>query len=113
MYDFDVEGGESVRQVFDRMKAAVAAIAAENHGRTIAVVSHGCAIRTYLCHAMGVPLEQLKDVGWSDNTAVSLVEYDDSLQPRIIFRNSNDHLTDELSTLSHSAWCKDELSENR
>ncbi len=111
MYDFEIENGESVRQVYERMKAAVTAIAAENHGRTIAVVSHGCALRTYLCYAMGMPIERLKDVGWSDNTAVSLVEYDDNLVPKIIFRNNNDHLTDELSTLSHSAWCKKELDE--
>ena len=29
----------------------------------------------------------------------------------IIFRNNNDHLTDELSTLAHSAWCKKEMDE--
>ncbi len=111
MYDFEIENGESVRQVYERMKSAVTAIAKENHGRTIAVVSHGCAIRTYLCYAMGMSIEQLKEVGWSDNTAVSLVEYDDSLVPKIVFRNDNTHLTEELSTLSHSAWCKKEMDE--
>ncbi|MBP1560891.1 MAG: histidine phosphatase family protein [Oscillospiraceae bacterium] len=106
MYDFYTEKGEKMTEVFERMKTAVADIAAQNVGKTIAVVSHGCALRNYLCYAMGNPIERLKDVGWSDNTAVSLVEYDESLTPHIIFRNNNDHLTSELSTLSHSAWCK-------
>ncbi|MDE5858882.1 MAG: histidine phosphatase family protein [Oscillospiraceae bacterium] len=106
MYDFYTKDGEKMTEVFERMKNTVSNIAAENVGRTIAVVSHGCALRNYLCYANGDSIEHLKDVGWSDNTAVSLVEYDDALNPKIIFKNSNEHLTGELSTLSHSQWCK-------
>lgn len=104
--DFYIKGGEKMTEVFTRMKAAVTDIASQNQGRTIAVVSHGCALRNYLCFAMGKPIEGYKDVGWSDNTAVSLVEYDDELNPRIIFKNCNDHLTGELSTLSRSKWSR-------
>lgn len=109
MQDFYIENGEKMTEVFERMKNAVTDIAAQNHGRTIAVVSHGCALRNYLCYAMGKPIDCLKEVGWSDNTAVSLVEYDDNLVPKIIFRNSNEHLSAELSTLAHSAWCRAEV----
>lgn len=104
MEAFCIAEGEKMTEVFERMKAAVGKIATENQGRTIAVVSHGCALRNYLCHAMGRPISALKDVGWSDNTAVSLVEYDENNVPKIIFKNSNDHLTEELSTLSGSKW---------
>lgn len=103
MQDFYVADGERMTEVFERMKNAVNRIAAENDGRTIAVVSHGCALRNFLCYAMGKPISALKDVGWSDNTAVSLVEYENGV-PKIIFKNSNDHLTGELSTLSKSKW---------
>ena len=103
MQDFYVADGERMTEVFERMKNAVDKIAAENDGRTIAVVSHGCALRNFLCYAMGKPISALKDVGWSDNTAVSLVEYENGV-PKIIFKNSNDHLTGELSTLSKSKW---------
>lgn len=106
MEDFYIEGGEKMTEVFERMKKAVGKIAAENQGRTIAVVSHGCALRNYLCYAAGDSIEHLKDVGWSDNTAISLVEYDDDLTPKIIFKNDGRHLTDDLSTLAHSDWCK-------
>lgn len=106
MEDFYIEGGERMTEVFARMRETVDRIAAENEGRTIAVVSHGCALRNFLCYCMGRPISGLKDVGWSDNTAVSLVEYDDNMRPRIIFKNSNDHLPKELSTLSGSKWSR-------
>ncbi|MCM1578930.1 MAG: bifunctional histidine phosphatase family protein/GNAT family N-acetyltransferase [Ruminococcus sp.] len=109
MEDFYIEGGEKMTEVFERMKRTMDKIVRENScpgGMTIAVVSHGCALRNYLCYCMGRPISSLKDVGWSDNTAVSLVEYDDSLTPKIIFKNSNDHLPPKLSTLSKSKWSK-------
>lgn len=105
MEDFYIEGGEKMTEVFARMKKTVDKIAAENDGKTIAVVSHGCALRNFLCYAMGRPISSLKDVGWSDNTAVSLVEYE-SGAPKIIFKNSNEHLPAELSTLSRSKWSR-------
>ncbi len=103
MENFYIADGEKMTEVFERMKNTVNKIAAENDGRTIAVVSHGCALRNFLCYAMGRPISALKDVGWSDNTAVSLVEYENGV-PKIIFKNNNDHLTEELSTLSKSKW---------
>lgn len=103
MEEFYIEDGEKMTEVFDRMKSAMDRIAAENEGKTIAVVSHGCALRNFLCYAMGKPISALKDVGWSDNTAVSLVEYESGV-PKIIFKNNNEHLPDELSTLSRSRW---------
>lgn len=106
MEDFYIEGGEKMTEVFARMKQTMDKIARENPGRTVAVVSHGCSLRNYLCHCMGRPISALKDVGWSDNTAVSLIEYDDNFTPRIIFKNSNEHLPPELSTLSASKWSK-------
>ena len=50
--------------------------------------------------------ENYADPGWSDNTAVSLIEYDDELMPHIIFKNDSSHLKDGLSTLAVSKWCK-------
>ena len=45
-----VEGAETPRQVLDRVLAAVRQIAGENEGKTVAVVSHGYAIRLLLAH---------------------------------------------------------------
>ena len=106
---FAAPNGESTRQVYERMKAAMKRIASENQGRTIAVVSHGMAIKAYLNCAEGREWDNYSDPGWADNTAVSLIEYSDKLIPRIIYKNDCSHLTEGLSTLAVSNWCKDEL----
>ncbi len=103
---FKAPHGESTRQVYDRMKLAMRNIAAENNGKIIAVISHGMAIKAYLNYADGREWENYADPGWSDNTAVSLIEYDDELMPHIIFKNDSSHLKDGLSTLAVSKWCK-------
>lgn len=106
---FAAPNGESTKQVYDRMKAAMRRIASENEGKTIAVVSHGMAIKAYLNCAEGREWENYADPGWADNTAVSLIEYDDKLIPKIIFKNDGSHLDGGLSTLAVSKWCSDEL----
>lgn len=104
---FAAPNGESTLQVYDRMKEAMRKIAHENRGKTVAVVSHGMAIKAYLNYAEGREWENYEDPGWSDNTAVSLVEYSDDLVPRIIIKNDISHLDGDLSTLAMSNWCKE------
>ena len=98
--------GESMRAVYERMSAAVDAIARENAGKTAVVVSHGGAIRNYLCHAYGWPHERLCDVGWEENTAVSLVEYNEAFCPNVVYHNDASHLTAEQCTVLHQDWSK-------
>ena len=106
MHEFHITDGESMTEVFERMKNTVAEIVGQNIGRKIVIVSHGCAIRNYLCYANGDGIEGIDKVGWADNTAVSMIEYDEELNPSVIYKNNAEHLSNELSTLAHSAWCK-------
>ncbi len=103
---FAAPEGESTKQVYDRMICAMRRIAKENQGKTIAVISHGMAIKAYLNYASGREWENYADPGWADNTAVSLIEYDDAFIPHIIFKNDSTHLSDGLSTLAVSHWCR-------
>lgn len=103
---FQAPCGESTAQVYDRMRSAVDRIAEENFGKTVAVVSHGMAIKAYLNYADGRSWDNYADPGWADNTAVSLIEYDDDMIPHIVYKNDASHLGAELSTLAFSAWCK-------
>lgn len=103
--NFQAPEGESTAQVYDRMSAAINRIARQNEGKTIAVVSHGMAIKAYLTYADGIRWRDYKDMDWADNTAVSLIEYENSV-PKIIFKNDSSHLPQKLSTLAVSAWCK-------
>lgn len=94
---FRAEGGESMREVYDRVWAAALDIAGANRGKTVCVVSHGCAIRNLLCHAMGWPVDRIGEVGWCDNTAVSVVNFDDGPKTKVVKMNDASHLPGEYS----------------
>ena len=83
-YDFAPKNGEPMRHVYERMKHAVLEIVEKNQGKQICITSHGCAIRNFLCWAMGKPIEQINEVDWCDNTAVSIIDFDDAFNPTVV-----------------------------
>ncbi len=100
-----VEGAESFAVVRDRMLAAVRQMAAENPGKTVAATSHGAALRTLLGTLEGKSLEEIGATGHGDNTAVSLLEVEgDTI--RVVFRDDNSHVPEELSTFRRQSWYK-------
>ena len=86
-----IEGAETPGQVLDRMLVAVRKIAAENEGRTVAVFSHGYAIRVLLAHLQGYSMEEAGQTPHGDNTAVSMLEAEGGTL-RVVFRDDNSHL---------------------
>ena len=107
IWDFQAPNGERMAEVFQRMAEAVTRIAAENPGKTIAVCSHGCAIRNFLCFAEFGDITRLNDVGWADNTAVSRAEYDPETGWRLLMKNSVSHLPKALLAADNPAWAAD------
>lgn len=89
---WSIPGAETPAQVLARVRAAVESIARENPGKTLALFSHGYAIRLLLANLQGI---SLRDTGekspTGDNTAVSLLEWDGA-RLRVIFMNDNSHL---------------------
>lgn len=104
---WQVEGCETAAQVLDRFLAALRRISRENDGKTVAVFSHGAAMRIVLGTLQGLRTDQLGDTPHGDNTAVSLLEGDgDTL--RVIWRDDNQHLLEAgLSTFAGQSWWKD------
>lgn len=88
---WQIEGAESMAAVRDRMLSAIQEIGAANGGKTVAVFSHGCALRLLLGTLQGCTLETMGDTPHGDNTAVSLVEYDQG-KLRVVFRDDASHL---------------------
>ncbi|MEG1592990.1 MAG: bifunctional histidine phosphatase family protein/GNAT family N-acetyltransferase [Oscillibacter sp.] len=84
-------GAETIEQVRDRVLAAVREIAGANQGKTVAIFSHGCAIRLLLATLQGYSLEDLGETPHGDNTAVSLIQAEGE-DLRVIFRDDNTHL---------------------
>ena len=97
-----------MQQVRERIVSAVHRIAAENQGKTIGVVAHGCVIKNYICYAKGLPLEKLGSIDWGENTAISKVDFDESGLPYLDFYNDYSHLPDELTTLAKQTWWKEQ-----
>lgn len=93
--DADIEGGEPMRVSYERIWNAVLSIVRENRGKTIAAATHGGVTRLLLCRLIYGDIGRLKDTGWTDNTAVTLLEFDDELNPTIVFKNDASHVPEE------------------
>ena len=92
---FKAPGGESVREVYERIKRAVIRIVSENNGKTVGIVSHGGAIYTLLAFAYGVsPDELTQNPFWCENTAISRVNFING-KPAPIFMNDTNHINDD------------------
>lgn len=67
-------GGDSVYQLYARVKNAFEAIIEENRGKTVLVASHATPIRLMLTLFKGLPIEQANDVPWPENASVTVVD---------------------------------------
>ncbi len=85
-----IPGGETFREVKERAAGAVARLVARHPGETIAVVSHGGAIRTIICAALDIHLNHVWDIR-QDNTAVNILEYH-SQRAILTLLNDSHHL---------------------
>ncbi len=86
-------GGESVKEVYARVKHALFRIAEENDGKTVMIASHWTPIYCAFCMATGTPIEEIRTLPMPLNCAISLFTYENnSLAP--IYLNDDAHLTD-------------------
>lgn len=101
---FHCPGSETFSQVRERVSRAILSIARENSGKTVAVFSHGVAIRNALANFLGYPVQATKEnVLHGDNTAVALLEVEND-KVRVIYYNDNSHLSEEISTFARQQW---------
>lgn len=99
-HEFFVRGGERMAHVYERIGRAMQAISRENPGRSVAVVSHGCALRNYLCRVHGFSIEDLRQVPWMEHTGITRVDIREDGIPRLVFENDFRHLDETMTTLS-------------
>lgn len=98
MQDFQAPNGDAMTEVYDRMRGIMQKIADEKPGKTVAVFTHGCALRNFLGFVESGSIAGLPAVGWGDNTAVSLVEYDTGSGWKLIYKNDSSHLPQNAHT---------------
>lgn len=98
---------ETFEECTARMVSAVTDIARKNDGKTVAVVSHGMAIRSLLASILGVASRDIPSLPHGDNTAVSRLCFDNGVFT-VEYYNDNSHLPAELSTFARQSWWKKE-----
>lgn len=95
-HDFYPENGEAMADAYDRIWNTVLNIAKKNKGKNIAITTHGGVTRCLICRLLFGDKTQLKNTAWSDNTAVSLIEFDNDFNPSVVFYNDSSHLPEHL-----------------
>lgn len=88
-----------------RVTGAIADIARENDGKTLAVVSHGMAIRSFLSGVLDLPSERIGEVLHGDNACVAKLTFENE-KFHIDYYNDNSHIPEELSTFARQGWWK-------
>ncbi|AEV68965.1 histidine phosphatase family protein [Acetivibrio clariflavus] len=98
--------GETMKEFQERLINEVMYIINNNKGKNVCIVTHGTAIRALMCHFFHLDLEHMIDIKWYDNTAVSIVDYENE-RFNVIVEGDASHLDLELSTIQNQKWWKD------
>ncbi len=77
LYACQTPEGESGAEFASRVKAAITKIATENRGKTVCITTHATPIRVASCMAQELPFENLKDVPWSPNASINIIDFED------------------------------------
>ena len=70
------DGGESVRELAERISRAVWRIARQNEGKTVLIATHATPIRALACEWRGKDVAEMQNIDWVKNASVSIVNYD-------------------------------------
>ena len=103
---WSVKGGEPIAEAGERMLGGLRRVIAAHPGETIAVFSHGMAMRTLIGLLGGLTYCEIDHTPHMENTAVTKLEAEDG-EIRIVYKNDASHLTDDLATLKGQAWIRD------
>ena len=71
-------GGETTRQVQERLVKKVTEIAEKHKDKIIFIFSHATAIRTFSAYCKGLNFDQMKDLPWPTNASVTKVKFEDN-----------------------------------
>ena len=71
------DGGESLADLYKRIKRALDTIARENDGKTVLIGTHATVIRVMNCIFHNDVVENLQKYEWVTNASVSRIDYED------------------------------------
>ena len=89
-------GGESVKELGERVMGELLKIAKENEGKTVLIATHATPIRVTQTLIQNGDLSEMKNVPWVSNASVSVFEYENNVWN--ILKISDDSHLGELKT---------------
>ncbi len=104
--------GESMEEFQERLLEEVISIISRHEGKNICIVTHGTAIRAMICHFRACTLEEMINVQWCDNTALTIIDCEDGVFS-IVTEGDSSHLGPDLGTIVNQDWWEDYLKKNR
>ncbi|MEG2459949.1 MAG: histidine phosphatase family protein [Clostridia bacterium] len=89
-----IEGQETFLQVQGRYVRTIRRILSKNKpGSTICITGHGMAIASYMAYLKGISKENFKEVKFSKNAAITVLEYDYDLDKFTVVQDASvEHL---------------------
>lgn len=90
------DGGESVKEVYDRVTATVRAIAQKHPGETVFLFSHATPVRTMAVYSMGKSAKEVGILPWPSNASVTKITFDG--EKFELLEYSTDHFMGALAT---------------
>lgn len=91
------DGGESLAELYTRVKKTMNRIAKENDGKTVLVGTHATVIRTLNCIWHNDKVENLQKYDWVTNASVSTVDYLGGDKYDIVKYGYDEHLSGIIS----------------
>ncbi|MBQ8409814.1 MAG: histidine phosphatase family protein [Clostridia bacterium] len=70
-------GGESVKELSERVLAALADIASENEGKTVCIATHATPIRAVCAAAAKIESADMAKIPWVANASINVFDYED------------------------------------
>lgn len=95
--------GESMEEFQKRLLDEVMYIINRHEGKNICIVTHGTAIRAMMCHFRACTLEEMNNVAWCDNTALTIIDFEEGVFTTETEGNAT-HLGNDLATIVNQDW---------
>lgn len=77
-------GGETVKQLGDRIMNALTRIAQDNEGKTIVIATHGTPIRAAQSIIRSGTLDEMENIPWVSNASVTIFEYNNNIWKEVV-----------------------------
>ncbi|NJD03904.1 MAG: histidine phosphatase family protein [Ruminiclostridium sp.] len=98
--------GETMKEFLNRLIEEIKHIISMNKGKHVCIVTHGTAIKALLSFFKSCELEEMFNVKWCDNTAITIIDFEND-KFTMILEGDSSHLDNELSTIRNQDWWDD------